>query len=234
MHPQKYKHLFFDLDRTLWDFDKNNDATFHELYNHFQLKAKGVENFETFYRSYKIINLELWDRYKKQEITKETLNFSRFYDTLRKFHIDNGELAREMGAFYVSKSPLKTALYPGTFEILEELQRNYQLHIITNGFEEVQFIKLKKSGLDKYFKSIITSERAGFKKPDPEIFHFALQETGASIEESIIIGDDPEADISGGKQIGMDQIWVKHPPLKPANGKATFEVDRLSQIMKIL
>lgn len=234
MNNTKYKHLFFDLDRTLWDFDANNKATFAELYHKFELETKGVANAELFYTEYQTINKSLWDAYKKEEITKEVLNFQRFYNSLMLYDISDSSLARDMGAFYISASPLKTLLYPHTHETLDFLHRKYQMHIITNGFEEVQYIKIEKSGLGKYFDKIITSERAGYKKPDKRIFEFALQETGANIAESIIIGDDPEADILGAQLAGMDQIWVKHPPVKGDVEKPTFEVNQLRDILSIL
>ncbi len=234
MSNSKYKHLFFDLDRTLWDFDTNNKATFREMHDKFHLYSRGIHDPAVFYTQYQEINFALWEQYKKELITKEALNFKRFYDSLNLYKIDEPELATEMGAHYIAASPRQTILYPGTIELLDILHRQYQMHIITNGFEEVQFIKIEKSGLEKYFDKIITSERAGFKKPDRRIFEFALRETGAHLEESIIIGDDPEADILGARLIGMDQIWVKHPPLKESTEKPTYEVGRLSDILQIL
>jgi putative hydrolase of the HAD superfamily len=234
MKATKYKHLFFDLDRTLWDFDTNNKATFSDLFKKFELVDKGITDTNDFYIRYQEINFDLWERYKKQEISKEELNFRRFYESLLLYNIDDSTLAKEIGAVYINLSPQKTTLYPKTHEILESLRNNYQLHIITNGFEEVQYVKIEKSGLEKYFDKIITSERAGYKKPDRRIFDFALQETGADISNSIIIGDDPEADIMGAREMGMDQIWVKHPPVKNSLGLATYEVNNLIEIMEIL
>lgn len=234
MNTVKYKHLFFDLDRTLWDFDTNNQATFSEMHKKFQLEAMGIDDSAHFYTRYQKINFALWEQYKLQQITKEMLNYSRFYDSLKLYGIDNPNLACEMGAYYITTSPQKTALYPGTIELLEILHSKYQMHIITNGFEEVQFIKMENSGLSKYFDKIITSERAGSKKPDKGIFEFALREAGAQIRESIIIGDDPEADIQGARLVGMDQIWVKHPPMKESKEKPTYEVGQLREILKIL
>ncbi|MBW6478457.1 MAG: YjjG family noncanonical pyrimidine nucleotidase [Bacteroidales bacterium] len=229
-----YKHLFFDLDRTLWDFDLNNRETFLEMCEFFKLEEKGIKDSELFYNLYQKINLALWDAYKTGAITKERLNFSRFFHSLNLYNIADNELATQMGAWYIRESPLKTHLYPGTLETLEKLFPKYQMHIVTNGFEEVQFTKIENSGLNKYFQSIITSEMAGYKKPDKRFFEYAFRETGAKPEDSIIIGDDPEADILGAHQIGMDQIWVKHKPLKPETTKPTFAVNTLHEILEIL
>jgi putative hydrolase of the HAD superfamily len=229
-----YKHLFFDLDRTLWDFDMNNRETFLEMYGFFKLGDKGIDDPDLFYNLYQKINLALWEAYKKGEITKERLNFSRFFHSLNVYNIADNELAAQMAAWYIRESPLKTHLYPGTLETLDQLYIKYQMHIVTNGFEEVQFTKIENSGLNKYFRKIITSEMAGYKKPDKRFFDYAFRETGAKPEESIIIGDDPEADILGAHKIGMDQIWVKHKPIKPETTKPTFAVNKLQEILDIL
>ncbi len=229
-----YKHLFFDLDRTLWDFDLNNRETFLEMCEFFKLREKGIDDPSLFYNLYQKINLALWESYKKGEITKERLNFSRFFHSLNVYNIADNELAAQMAAWYIRESPLKTHLYPGTLETLDQLFPKYQMHIVTNGFEEVQFTKIEKSRLNKYFRNIITSEMAGYKKPDKRFFDYAFRETGARPHESIIIGDDPEADIMGAHQIGMDQIWVKHEPVKPETTKPTFAVNKLQEILDIL
>ena len=226
--------MFFDLDRTLWDFDLNNHATFLEMCEYFKLGEKGIDDPDLFFILYQKINLALWEAYKKEEITKERLNFSRFFHSLNVYNIDDNELATQMAAWYIRESPLKTHLYPGTLETLDQLFNKYQMHIVTNGFEEVQFTKIEKSGLTKYFRNIITSEMAGYKKPDKRFFEYAFRETGAKPDESIIIGDDPEADIMGAHQIGMDQIWVKHEPVKPETTKPTFAVNKLQEILDIL
>ncbi|MFN3556421.1 MAG: YjjG family noncanonical pyrimidine nucleotidase [Bacteroidales bacterium] len=229
-----YKHIFFDLDRTLWDFDTNNRETFREMYDHFGLLQRGIPDPVRFYDQYQQINMALWEDYKQGIIEKETLNFERFHQSLLLYSVNDSKLAKEMGEWYVRLSPLKTNLYPHTLQVLETLQRKYQLHIITNGFEEVQYIKLEKSGLKPFFSHIITSERAGFKKPDKRIFEYALHQTGASVHESLIIGDDPQADIAGGQQVGMDQIWVKHHAEGLPVEDATFCVEKLSDILDIL
>jgi len=229
-----YKHLFFDLDRTLWDFDTNNLKTFSRVFSTFKLAERGIKDLDAFLKVYHPINVTLWKQYRDHIITKETLNFRRFFDTLSTLGINDENLAREMGACYIQISPLQTALYPQTLETLDLLKEKYKMHIITNGFEEVQHIKIERAGLKPFFDRIITSERAGFNKPDNRIFAFALSETGAKAAESLVIGDDPEADIQGARLAGMDQIWVKHPPVKMSNEKATYEVAKLEDVLKIL
>lgn len=213
---KRYKHLFFDLDRTLWDFEKSAQETFSDIYTHYNLKAAGVPSMEAFFERYTVHNEQLWDLYRVGEIKKEILRDLRFSLTLNDFGIENPELAKEIGDYYIEESPRKVNLFPYSHELLQYLRPNYQLHLITNGFSEVQEVKLKSSQLDQYFSKVITSEDAGAKKPDPQIFNFAFQQTGALPVESLMIGDDVPIDIIGAQQVGMDQVLFDpdgiHPP----------------------
>jgi putative hydrolase of the HAD superfamily len=228
-----YKHIFFDLDRTLWDFDKNSEETLFEIFNRWLEKPDFNCKFQKFLDLYREVNHALWEDYRQGKITKEFLNVERFSKTMRLLGFANIGDAYEMADFYVEESPKKTSLFPGTVEILDYLNKKYILHIITNGFEEIQFRKLKNSELEKYFQCIITSEQAGTKKPDNGIFEYALKQSEAKVEESIMIGDDPEVDILGAKNIGMDSIFVNFDHISYET-KATFEVKNLNEIKAIL
>jgi len=202
----KYKHIFFDLDRTLWDFDKSSKQAFEEIYEKFNLKEKGIDSVHSFYDVYTIHNEKLWDKYREGKLSKEELRGLRFHLSLKDFGIDDRELADKFGEEYIRLSPLKANLFPQAINILEYLYPKYKLHIITNGFEEVQDIKIKTAGLGMYFDKIITSEEAGEKKPSPEIFNYSLKKAGAKPEESLMIGDDYNVDIIGAKNAGIDQV----------------------------
>lgn len=229
----KYKHLFFDLDRTLWDFEKSARQTFEEIFTTYKLEQKGIPDYESFTKVYKKHNDKLWALYREGEIKKEVLSVKRFELTLQDFGINDHKLAEQIAKHYVSASPLKVNLFPFTHEILSYLGPNYQLHLITNGFEEVQEKKLDSGDLRKYFKGIITSEEAGVKKPENGIFHYALKKVNADIEESLMIGDDLDVDIAGAKDFGMDQMFVNHD--KVDHGETvTFEVFSLEEIKEVL
>jgi putative hydrolase of the HAD superfamily len=169
------KHIFFDLDRTLWDFEKNSHTTLLELISHFNLIDKGVDTPESFIKKYTIHNAKLWDLYREDKIKTEELRSKRFLMTLAEYGIDDRNLAKQFGLTYIKQSPLKTTLSPFTHEVLSYLKNKYTLHIITNGFEEVQYIKLAAADLKKYFDVVITSEKVGVKKPNSKIFEFALE-----------------------------------------------------------
>jgi putative hydrolase of the HAD superfamily len=227
-----YKHIFFDLDRTLYDFDKNNLQTLKLLFESHKLYRNGIATFDDFFKAYKEINTGLWEQYKRKEITKEFLNHKRFFETLSVFGLDNG-MARQMASDYIRLSPLQTALVEGAKETLDYLMPRYKLHIITNGFEEIQFKKIRRCGLDPFFTHVITSEAAGAQKPHPDIFIYASEQTGAIATESLIIGDDPESDIAGGRQAGMDQVWLARPG-EVCQPEPTYTIADLRSLISLL
>ena len=227
------KHIFFDLDRTLWDFEKNSHETLLELINRFKLSDYGVANAEDFICKYKIHNDILWSLYREEKITKVELRTKRFRLALEEYQIFDTKLAESFGNAYVEESPLKTKLFPFAKEVIEYLYDKYQLHIITNGFQEVQHIKLEVSNISQYFQIIITSEQVGNKKPDPRIFNYALKQAKANNRESIMIGDDLEVDIIGAREFGMDQVYF-NPHKDTHNQEVTHEISCLSQLKEIL
>jgi len=229
----KYKHIFFDLDRTLWDFEASAEQAFEVIFEKYALKEKGVESAFQFHEVYTKHNEKLWDLYRVGEITKEILRGKRFYLTLNDFGINDHEMAEGIGMDYTTISPTLVNLFPNAIEILEYLQPKYNLHLITNGFSEVQEVKLKSSGMDKYFDKLITSEDAGVKKPNSGIFSYALEKTAAKVDESIMIGDDYKVDIVGAQNFGMDQIFFNPERINHSNG-CTFEIGDLIELKRFL
>ena len=229
----KYKHLFFDLDNTLWDFDYNSKIVLGYIYDKFSLKTKGVPSKKQFIKNYKKVNGELWLKYREGILTKDVLRYQRFLKTLISFNIDDKYLSEEMGNYYVGKSPCQTKLIDGANEVLFNLSLHYNLHIITNGFKEVQYIKLRKSGIFSFFDKIIVSEDVGVLKPNKKIFQFALDKCGAKIEECLMIGDDLISDIYGARKFGMDQVFFNYKFLKN-KVQATYKISYLKEIEGIL
>jgi putative hydrolase of the HAD superfamily len=208
---RKYQHLFFDLDHTLWDFDTNAKESLVDIYAVFELEQKGVLPFETFYRHYLHHNEILWDRYHKGFITADELKWKWMWRTLLEFRIGDEQLAKDISSRFLEILPTKKALFPHTREILDFLTaKNYQLHLITNGFEKTQWSKLNNSGLGFYFTHVITSQASNSLKPKKEIFDYALNKAGAELHESIMLGDNLDADIQGAINAGMDTIFVNH------------------------
>ncbi|HET6243968.1 MAG: noncanonical pyrimidine nucleotidase, YjjG family [Bacteroidetes bacterium] len=228
----KYKHVFFDLDLTLWDFDKNSTEALFEIFNELELTNSGVTNFDEFVAGYKIHNEAMWEGYRKGIVTKEQLRTERFDKALLDFGIQDKKLAQKIGDAYLEKSPFKTHLLPYTIEVLEYLSQKYTLHIITNGFKEVQFLKLENTGIRKFFDQVITSESAGFKKPDKRIFHYSLYRAKAKTKQSIMIGDHLDIDVVGARNAGLDQVYF-NPGCKVHKQKVTYEVSSLKTLIEI-
>lgn len=226
------KHIFFDLDRTLWDFEANSYKCLLELCNTYNLKEKGIKNYEEFIENYKIHNEKLWELYRVDKISQKDLRRERFQRALADYNIKDSLLAEKIGEDYVSQCPKKDKLFPYTIEVLDYLFEKYQLHIITNGFHNTQHIKLKYSNLEKYFDLIITSEQMGVKKPNPKIFEFALEKAKSTPSESIYIGDDLIVDILGCENCGIDGVYF-NPEKKIHQEDITYEISCLSQLKEL-
>ena len=229
----KYRHLFFDLDHTLWDFEANAKATLEDLYELLSLKEKGIHDFDLFYRNYLDHNERLWERYRNGYIKQEDLRIKRMRQSLLDFKIADEPLAQAMSVKFLERLPTRTILFPFTKEILTYLKdKGYQLHLITNGFEKTQHSKLKYSGLDTFFTEVITSEGSGSLKPHKEIFEYAFQKTKALPGESIMLGDTLDVDIQGAINAGIDQVFINHHQIK-GHIQATYMVHSLKELENI-
>lgn len=229
---KKYRHLFFDLDRTLWDFDAAAEVAFERIYEKYDLKALGIPSAHEFHEVYHPLNEQLWVKYRANAITKDELNRTRFLKPLEHYGIHDIELADRLSEDYVYWSPRIVRLVPGTMELLDYLKPKYHLHLITNGFQEVQHTKLNGSGMAPYFETLTVSEEVGVKKPNPEIFQYALQKAGAQAGESLMIGDEMAVDIDGARAVGMDTLLF-NPKGEPVEGERTYEVRDLRDIKTI-
>ena len=222
------KHIFFDLDRTLWDFDENSKHALQQIIEHYNLIAL-FGSFDRFHRAYEKHNSRLWGAYGKGELKKEILRYERFNATLRQFGRKDLDLAKDMGTMYVEVSPRQTRLFPMAKEVLSELRHmGYNLHMITNGFEEVQYIKLDNCGLREFFEVIVCSEAVGKNKPALAIYKHALDSANCSSDSAMMIGDDFIADVSGALNAGLQAILFDPHKRSQQNYKHT--VQSLSEI----
>jgi putative hydrolase of the HAD superfamily len=226
-------HLFFDLDRTLWDFEKNSQQALRILYSELKMQDR-IGNFYDFYHKYKNINSDLWVAYGRGKITKDELRNTRFEKTLHKFGIVDEELNQLLNNGYIDISPNQTNIFPFAIETLTELKEDgFNLHIITNGFKEVQHRKLKNCGFDAFFDVIVCSEEIGKNKPAPEVFHHAMQKAGAIPSKSVMIGDDFQVDIIGANNAGMKSILFD-PEDRHRRRKGDYHIKSLDEIPGIL
>ena len=229
----QYKHLFFDLDHTLWDFEANSRQTLEEMYHKLLLKERGVHHFDDFFSRYIVHNDKLWERYRNGYIKVDELRWKRMWLTLLDFKIGDEPLARKMDTQFLEALPTRKILFPYAIEILDYLtKKGYRLHLITNGFEKTQLSKIQHAGLDGYFGEVITSEGANSLKPHKEIFEYAFRKTGAEPAESIMLGDSIEADIQGAINAGIDQVYVNHLGIEPEI-RPTYTIYSLKELEKI-
>lgn len=229
-----YTHIFFDLDHTLWDFDANAKSALEDIYLTLDLNQNVAIPFDNFYDNYLVHNAILWDRYHKGSISAEDLKWKRMWRTLLDFKIADEKLARNMSAAFLEVLPTKKLVFDYTFEILEYLiAKNYELSLITNGFEKTQWSKLNHSGLNKYFRHVITSEGSNSVKPDKEIFNFAIRKANTKVETCIMIGDNFDADIQGAINAGMDNVFVNHINAE-IKIKPTYVINHLKELHDIL
>lgn len=223
------RHIFFDLDHTLWDFDKNSGLTFQQIFNEQNIAI----DFEDFIKVYYPINSKYWELYRHEKISKPALRYGRLKDTFDTLQYTiSDDLIYKIANDYIDYLPNFNHLLPNAIEILDYLQSTYQLHIITNGFEKVQYLKLKKSGIKKYFDQIVTSESIGLKKPNPKVFEFALASANADPANSVMIGDSYEADILGALHVGMLAVYLS--PLNEKQEKAIVSIRNLLELKDFL
>jgi len=236
-HPnsemKNYKHIFFDLDHTIWDFDKNAEETLHELYHVHQLHNIGLSSADVFIETYTRHNHQLWAQYHVGQITKNELREARFKKTFIELGLDPNIIPVDFEDAYVKLCPTKTNLFPHAHETLQYLQGKYTLHLISNGFKESQQLKIAGSNLAGYFQHIIVSEDAGVNKPDKGIFEYALNLAGADKAESVMIGDSLEADVYGALNFGMDAIYF-NPFNAPQPEDVPVQITHLKELTLML
>jgi putative hydrolase of the HAD superfamily len=227
-----YKHLFFDLDHTLWDFRTNSRVVLRGLYHDLELADHGVPAVEDLVEVYEEINAGLWERYERGQIDKDVLRALRFRNTLLRFGIRNDRLARNLGHEYLERTPRMDGLSDGAMALLRDLRPHFGIHIITNGFTTTQATKLTCSRIKDLMDHVITSEDAGANKPDPRIFHRAMRLAGAAATDSLMIGDSVSADMEGARAVGMDHVHFA--PQGTGDPLATHRIRHLDELRPIL
>jgi len=228
-----YQHIFFDLDHTLWDYDRNVTESLSELYHHYDLLGLGIPTFQNFFDSFHHINYQLWDDYNVGRIDKVNLRKTRFPRIFSHAGGMADAIPTEFEEDFMHRTSSKSHVFPYTFEILDYLQRKYQLHIITNGFDESQAKKINSAKLGSYFDLIVTSETTGHKKPDARIFHHTVEKLRTSHEHCLMIGDNPNSDILGAINAGIDQVYF-NPEGKETKLQPTYTIAHLKELEDLL
>lgn len=229
----KYENVFFDLDDTLWNFTENAYDSFNEVYIQHRL-GRYFDSFDHFYTLYSECNKRLWIEYGNGEITKDELNKQRFYYPLQSIGVFDEELSRKYAADFFELIPTKAKLIPNAKELLEYLSPKYRLFILSNGFKELQYRKMKAAGIDRYFEKVILSDDIQIHKPSPEIFQFALFTTKSTVANSVMVGDSWDADIVGAKGVNMDQVYFNNLFQGDFQFTPTYSIRDLIEIKQIL
>ncbi|MEP2668096.1 MAG: YjjG family noncanonical pyrimidine nucleotidase [Cyclobacteriaceae bacterium] len=225
--------MIFDLDHTLWDYDKNCAEALNELYEIKNLKDKGVSSFADLLEVFMEMNMQMWDQYDLGIIQRDVIRYQRFHRILLALGVDDYNLSLEMSSEYVALSPTKKNLLPNAKVVLDYLKEKYNMLIITNGFDDIQATKLASSGISNYFDSVITSETAGHKKPAKEIFDYAMKKGGYQPDDVIMIGDNLNTDIKGAHNASIDSVFF-NPLKKRHKTDLKHEISDLIELKSIL
>ncbi|MBA4301880.1 MAG: noncanonical pyrimidine nucleotidase, YjjG family [Cyclobacterium sp.] len=228
-----YQHLFFDLDHTLWDYDRNVAESLSELYQIYGLQDMGIPTFERFFEAFHDINFQLWDWYNVGKIDKHDLRKTRFPRIFAQAGGQVNAIPKEFEEDFMHRTSSKPHVFPYSKEILTYLKEKYRIHIITNGFNESQSKKMQSSGLDVFFELIVTSETTGHKKPDPRIFHYAMKQLSTRSENCLMIGDNPNSDILGAQNAFIDQVFF-NPDKKEIQLLPTYTIAHLRELEDLL
>jgi YjjG family noncanonical pyrimidine nucleotidase len=229
-----YQHLFFDLDHTLWDFEQNAHDCLIDIYENFNLKALGVEDITLFCEKFSEANHHYWALLERKEITSDQLRRSRFKTAFANVGVEIDEIfGLEINDFFLQLLPHKKALIEGAIQLLDYLKPKYQLHILSNGYTELQTQKMSSAGILPYFDALITVDKAKAMKPDRAIFDYALTTANAITSNSLMIGDNYEADIKGAINADFDTVFY-NPAGQKTIEKPTFDIRKLEEIMGFL
>lgn len=230
---RQYKSLFIDLDDTLYDFSGASRESFKETYELLRYE-RYFDSFEQYMALYEPYNLELWRIYGEGKITKEELNKRRYSYPLECVGVNDQQLADTFCREALSRIPTKNKLMPGAIELLEYLAPKYRLFILSNGFKELQSHKMRTAGILHYFEKLILSDDIGVNKPNPQLYEYALRESGSKLDESLMIGDMFDTDIAGAANIGMDQLYYNPKGKSGHTFKPTYEAAHLLDIKNII
>ncbi len=229
-----YNHLFFDLDHTLWDFDRNSAEAIAEMYEDRNLAGLGIPSAAAFSDQFIRVNRQLWLDFERNLITHQVIREQRFPMVFAALGLTDTRACAPLNDEYLRRLPQKNHLTEAARELLDHLRGRYRMHIITNGFDEIQAVKLDSSNIAHYFENVVTLEKAGAKKPDRRIFEYALAVSGARLGPgNLMIGDSYEADILGAMNVGLDTVFY-NPAGQVVTTKPTHDIRHWHELMVVL
>ncbi|EIM75128.1 HAD superfamily hydrolase [Nitritalea halalkaliphila LW7] len=230
---KRYEHIFFDLDHTLWDYDTNVRHALHALYGQFGLQERGIHSPERLLQAFNQVNFELWAMYDKGEVDKVSLRQRRFPWIFEVAEADPQAVPAGLEEAFMQQTSSQPGLMPHALDLLHYLKPRYPLHIITNGFDESQALKMRSSGLSPFFELVVTSETTGHKKPDRRIFDYALERLQTRPEACLMVGDNPNSDMLGALNAGIDRVFYT-PNGRSCQHPVTHTIRQLDQLKSLL
>jgi YjjG family noncanonical pyrimidine nucleotidase len=233
MRKSPYQCVLFDLDHTLWDYESNSEESLAELFVRYQLADRSGSTFGDFFSTFITVNTDLWDRYDKGLIERSVIRTERFHRVLLGIGVDDYALSLRFSADYLEESPKKKNLIPGSMEILQYLSEKYPLYIVTNGFDEIQSVKMSSSGITPFFRHTFTSEKVGHNKPSRGIFDHVLREFSHQHADAIMVGDNLLTDMLGARNASIDHVFF-NPRGVVHQEPVTYEIRHLLELRNIL
>lgn len=230
----KYNTVLIDLDDTLIDTIGNTEVTIREIYDDYNLSEYFASFDEFFVNHYRPNNIRLWKAYEKQEISKQQLMDERFVGVFREVADISDERAQVMNHDFLGRIVLKSSLIDGAVDLLDYLKSKYRLCVLSNGFSEMQYVKIKSAGLEGYFDEVVLSDVVGINKPQVGIFDYALRKLNAGKSEVIMLGDNYSSDIVGAHNAHIEQIWYNPKKQEAADFNPTYTIEHLSEVKSIL
>lgn len=231
--PKSYACVLFDLDHTLWDYETNSEDALRDLFTLYKLSEKGISSFSYFMETFRRVNRGLWEQYDRGHIGQDVIRQERFHRVFTQAGYEDYKASLQFSTDYLALLPLKSGLLPHAKDILQYLHGRYPMIVVTNGFEETQSAKMNSAGISHFFDHLVTSQRAGSKKPSRDIFDFSLNKAGFQPEEAVMIGDNLLTDIAGAKAAGVDTVYY-NPEGLTHNETITFEIRSLKELKTIL
>ena len=238
----KYKHILFDLDRTLFDFDAAEKYSFFEAF-----RSEGINGNDEIFTAYKQINRELWNMYSNGEVSLDFVHENRFAQLFSLTHIQpncetwDRSLQKQINYTSLNRKFSEylsncNHLIPGSFALCKELSACYTLSIVTNGVTAIQKKRISKSSINDFFSFVFISEEIGIQKPDIRFFNHVLSilEIG-NPSQVLIIGDSLISDIKGGNDANIHTCWFN--PRNEMNSCGIvpiYEIGCLDDVMDII
>jgi putative hydrolase of the HAD superfamily len=204
------KAIFFDLDDTLLDAQTPYREAIAATCAEAARRCAGLDA-ERLSAVYLEVARQMWRSFDLDRMRESAAEIRErvWAEALRQVGVEDPALVRALSDQYGAARKASHRLFPDALSTLDHLHRRYHLGIITNGMTEIQRDKIQRLGLTPYFDTVLISQEAGMRKPDPRLFQMALACVPCEPHEAVMVGDSPNRDIAGARAVGMHALWVR-------------------------